>query len=121
MKKGILMALSIIVMAFAYGSANSWNSIDAVSPDGDEKTEIKSTDLPQAVRDVLASSDYRGWRTEENAYLVRTKDGSQFYKITLRNAETNETKTVKLDRDGKEMKSVDKHTDNQTERQTPNR
>jgi hypothetical protein len=121
MKKGILMALSIIVMTFAYSSANSWKSIDAVSPDEGEKTEVKSTDLPQAVRDVLASSDYRGWRAEENAYLVRKKDGSQFYKITLRNAETNETRTIKMDRNGKEMKSADRQTDGQTDRQQPDR
>lgn len=108
MKKGIFLALSIIVMTFATGTANSWKSLDAVaivSPDGDEKTEVKATDLPQAVRDVLASSDYRGWRAEENAYLVKKKDGTEFYKVTLKNSATSETKTIKFDKDGKEVKA----------------
>lgn len=107
MKKVIFLALSIIVMTFATGSANSWNRVDivaVVSPDGEEKTEIKATDLPQAVRDILASSDYKGWKSEENAYLVKKEDGTEFYKITLKNPLTEETKTIKMDKDGKEIK-----------------
>jgi hypothetical protein len=107
MKKVIFLVLSIMMMTFAFGSENSWKNIDivaAVSPDEEEKTEMKATDLPQAVRDVLASSDYRGWRAEENVYLVRKKDGTEYYKITLKNPSTDETKTIKMDKDGKEIK-----------------
>jgi hypothetical protein len=107
MKKVIFLALSIMVMTFAFGSANSWENIDmitVVSPDGGEKTEINAADLPQAIRDVLASSDYRGWRAEEKAHLVKKEDGKEFYKITLKNAASGETKTIKMDKDGKEIK-----------------
>jgi hypothetical protein len=107
MKKVFFLALSIMVMTFAFGSANSWKNIDIVtvaSPDGEEKTEIKAIDLPKAIRDVLASSDYRGWKSEENAYLVKKKDGTEFYKITLKNPATDESKTIKMDKNGNEIK-----------------
>ncbi|MFU8844581.1 MAG: hypothetical protein ACNA7V_12330 [Bacteroidales bacterium] len=106
MKRVIFLALSIMVMSFAFGSANSWEKIElitVVSPDGGEQTEMNATDLPKAVRDVLASSDYRGWRAEEKVHLVKKADGNEFYKITLKNS-AGETKTIKMDKDGNEIK-----------------
>jgi hypothetical protein len=107
MKRVIFLALSIMVMSFAFGSTNIVENIEVVavvSPDGGEQTEINATDLPKAVRDALASSDYRGWRAEEKAHLVKKADGSEFYKITLVNAASGESKTIKMDKEGKEIK-----------------
>ena len=73
---------------------------EAVAPapaaaDQDDKTKIKSEELPESVKKSLEAQEYRGWLIDA-AYHVKSTDS---YEVELKNGA--ETKTVKFDKDGK--------------------
>ena len=61
----------------------------------DDKTKIKSEELPEAVKKSLEAQEYRGWLIDA-AYHVKSTDS---YEVQLKNGA--ETKTVKFNKDGK--------------------
>jgi hypothetical protein len=63
--------------------------------DQDDKTKIKSEELPEAVKKSLEAQEYRGWLIDA-AYHVKSTDS---YEVQLKNGA--ETKTVKFSKDGK--------------------
>jgi hypothetical protein len=67
-------------------------AVDAV--DQDDKTKIKSEELPEAVKKSLEAQEYRGWLIDA-AYHVKSTDS---YEVELKNGA--ETKTVKFNKDG---------------------
>src|SRR5918993_385349 len=69
---------------------------EAVAPaDQDDKTKIKSEELPEGVKKSLEAQEYRGWLIDA-AYHVKSTDS---YEVELKNGA--ETKTVKFDKEGK--------------------
>jgi hypothetical protein len=62
--------------------------------DQDDKTKIKSEELPEAVKKSLEAQEYRGWLIDA-AYHVKSTDS---YEVELKNGA--ETKTVKFNKDG---------------------
>ena len=67
----------------------------AATTDQDEKTKIKSEELPEAVKKALEAQEYRGWLIDA-AYHVKATDS---YEVQLKNGA--ETKTVSFDKEGK--------------------
>jgi len=63
----------------------------------EEKTKIKSEELPEAVKKSLEAQEYRGWLIDA-AYHVKSTDS---YEVELKNGA--EAKTVKFDKDGKKV------------------
>ncbi|MBE0662993.1 MAG: hypothetical protein IH597_11065 [Bacteroidales bacterium] len=115
MKTLFLVAFSFAVITSAFGIQNDFRqtaNIIALDQDGDKRTEVKYAELPQAVRDAMTGTDYRGWVVQETAYLVTKKDGAgEYYEITLTRPGTDETRTVKLDKNG-ELFKKDKDNNN---------
>ena len=75
-------------------------SNEAVAPapdaqDQEDKTKIKSEELPDAVKKSLEAQEYRGWLIDA-AFHVKSTDS---YEVSLKNGA--ETKTVKFSKDGK--------------------
>lgn len=73
---------------------------EAVAPapaaqDQEDKTKIKSEELPEAVKKSLEAQEYRGWLID-GAFHVKSTDS---YEVQLKNGA--ETKTVKFTKDGK--------------------
>ena len=68
---------------------------DAAAQDQDDKTKIKSEELPDAVKKALEAQEYRGWLID-GAFHVKSTDS---YEVQLKNGA--ETKTVKFSKDGK--------------------
>jgi hypothetical protein len=62
--------------------------------DQDDKTKIKSEELPEGVKKALEAQEYRGWLIDA-AYHVKSTDS---YEVELKNGA--ETKTVKFNKDG---------------------
>jgi len=96
MKKVTIIAALFVLAA---GIANTEVATAArrtnTSVNFDEKVKIKKEELPDAVRTSLAGNDYKGWEISE-AYQWKE---AGTYEVTLKNG--SETKTVKLDKDGK--------------------
>ena len=67
-----------------------------------DQIEVKHSDLPKVVRDAI-SNDFSGWKAEDKAFKVKDESGKEIYKVTLRNTSSGETKTVKIDKDGKKV------------------
>ncbi len=63
----------------------------------DDKTKIKSEELPEAIKKTLEAQEYRGWLIDA-AYHVKSTDS---YEVELKNGA--EAKTVKFDKDGKKV------------------
>lgn len=71
---------------------------EATTPDApaqEEKTKIKSEELPAPVKTALESQDYRGWLID-SAFKY---NATETYEVNLKNGA--ETKVVKFDKDGK--------------------
>lgn len=97
MKKVIL---SLLVVFFAAGTFVNATTISTTvaAVQQDDKVKIKTEELPEAVKTALQSTDYQGW-TISAAYHLKSADQ---YEVELK--KDAETKTVKLDKDGKEVK-----------------
>lgn len=65
------------------------------APAQEEKTKIKSEELPAPVKKALESQDYRGWLIDSAFKYTATET----YEVNLKNGA--ETKVVKFDKDGK--------------------
>jgi|BarGraIncu00222A_1022003.scaffolds.fasta_scaffold02144_3 hypothetical protein len=65
------------------------------------KTEMKSVDLPQAVKDLGTNFKSQGWDTAETAYVVK---GIIFYVVTFKNPTTGESKSINIDAKGNIVK-----------------
>ena len=59
------------------------------------REKIKAEDLPETVKTTLNGDEYTGWLIQ-SAYKIKSKDQ---YEVELKKGA--ETKTVKLDKDGK--------------------
>ena len=75
--------------------APATEAVAPASADQDDKTKIKSEELPEAVKKSLEAQEYRGWLIDA-AYHVKSTDS---YEVELKNGA--ETKTVKFDKEGK--------------------
>jgi hypothetical protein len=112
MKKLMSLAISFLIVAgfFTGNSTVVANVLPGESysinlMDDDQRTEVKLADLPQAVKDVLESDDYKGWEAEQTVYLVKDKTTkSEYYEITLKHTESQQSKTIKLKATGEKIK-----------------
>ena len=69
------------------------------------KTEIKSVDLPQPVKDLGVSFKSQGWDTAEKAYEVKGVTGDiAFYVVTFKNPTSGESKSINIDAKGNIVK-----------------
>ena len=62
--------------------------------DQEDRTKVKSEELPEGVKKALEAQEYRGWLIDA-AYHVKSSDS---YEVELKNGA--ETKTVKFSADG---------------------
>ncbi len=60
------------------------------------KTPVKTEALPESVKATLTGADFKGWNVSA-AFLVKAT--TEYYEVVL--TKEKETKTVKLDKDGK--------------------
>ena len=69
------------------------------------KTEMKSVDLPQPVKELGASFKTQGWDTLEKAYVVKGATGDVvFYVVTFKKTSSGETKSINIDANGNIVK-----------------
>ena len=73
-------------------------AVDPVKTD-DERKEVKTEELPAAVRTELSTVQYKGW-TASNAWWVR-EGKTEFYEITM--VMGNESKKVKYNAEGSKL------------------
>ena len=71
------------------------------APAEDVKTAVTVEELPAAVKTTLASPSLKVW-TPYEAYLVKEKDGDEYYAINIK--KDDQTGSVKLDKEGKPVK-----------------
>lgn len=101
MKKMIVMAaalLSLGYVASAEVTRNEANKSDVSLIYQSDKVKISVEELPQAVKDTLELT-YKGWKVGD---VYKVSGTNEYYSIELK--KDNETKTVNLDKDGKEAK-----------------
>lgn len=109
MRKLILSAASVAVLAFA-GTTVKANTLsrfettnvsvqDSLAKDENlTKTAVKLEEIPDAVKAVLKSEKVKEW-TPSAAFLVKTKEGREYYQIDV--AKGQEKGTLRIDKDGK--------------------
>ncbi len=101
MKKIIIMAAALFSLGYiavAEVSRNENNNSGIVSVYQSDKVKISVEELPQAVKDTLALS-YKEWKVGD---IYKVSGTNEYYSIELK--KDSETKTVNLDKDGKEAK-----------------
>ncbi len=98
MKKQIFLSAILLGAVSFVAGAQTKPAADGIKTENaiQEKTEIKAESLPEAVKKTLAGDDYKGWEISK-AYTA--KEG---YEVELKKG--TETKTIKLDKDGKVIK-----------------
>lgn len=105
MKKVIIASAALLFAAIssnvnAATVTNQAQVITSVKSDSTEtRTAVKPEELPEPVKQALASDDYKGW-TPSTLFLV--KGASEYYEVTLAK-EGSEAKTVKIDKEGKKL------------------
>ena len=72
--------------------------------DYSEKDAISTTELPAPIQEKLKGQDFSGWMISKA--FKKDKDGQVVYAVELKNGA--ETKKVKFDADGNELKDKDK-------------
>lgn len=97
MKKLMLSMAFLAIAGTVTVYANNTQDV-AIVKFQDEKKPVKVEELPDAVKSTLAGDEYKEWMAEE-AFHVKPATGSEHYEIKLKKGE--ESKTVKLDKDGK--------------------
>lgn len=104
MKKLIFIVAGMLLMATATFAQDSTSVQPTPSPEQTQTesqdytkdmTKIKSTDLPDAVKQTLAAPQYQGW---ENAPIYRSKN-NDMYVVQLGTG--TEAKTFRFGADGK--------------------
>jgi len=96
--KKVVAILSLVLLAGAVQPSFAARRSAIVISVQDELAKITTDDLPDAVKQTLASVDYQHWAVEE-AYHNKTKD---HYELKLK--KEAETKTLKFSKDGKVIK-----------------
>ncbi|MBN8653586.1 MAG: hypothetical protein J0L67_19305 [Cytophagales bacterium] len=96
--KKVVAILSLVLFAGAMQTTFAVTSSSVAIELQDELVKITTDELPDAVKQTLASADYQGWAVEE-AYHNKTKD---HYELKVK--KEAETKTLKFSKDGKEIK-----------------
>ena len=108
MRKLIVSAISILVMTFASASTQDVVKDPAATTtttSAPVKSEIKSSDLPVAVKSSLAAPEFKGWDIAETALEVKDADGQiTSYTVALKNTATAANKIVHITSDGKIVK-----------------
>lgn len=90
--------LGSVAFVQAQDESNNLKTPEATTqeaPAQEEKTKIKSEELPAPVKTALESQDYRGWLID-SAFKY---EATETYEVNLKNGA--ETKVVKFDKDGK--------------------
>lgn len=96
--KKVVAILSLVLFAGAMQTTFAVTSSSVAIELQHELVKITTDQLPDAVKQTLASADYQGWAVEE-AYHNKTKD---HYELKVK--KEAETKTLKFSKDGKEIK-----------------
>lgn len=96
--KKVVAILSLVLFAGAMQTTFAVTPSVVAIELQDELVKITTDELPDAVKQTLASADYQGWAVEE-AYHNKTKD---HYELKVK--KEAETKTLKFGKDGKEIK-----------------
>jgi hypothetical protein len=99
MKKLFIIAIAVLSFG-AVVSANQLTKSTYITVAGDEKTEVKLEDTPQAVQDALKAQEYAD-ATVEAIYLV--KGTPDYYSVNLKKGD--QKITVNLDKDGKKVEN----------------
>ena len=100
MKKLIISAFCLSLLALGTTQAYSTKPAELTTIVAQEKVAVKPEDLPEPVKTTLASDAYAGWDVT-TAFLITKEDNTQFYEISLKKGE--ETSKVNLDKDGKKV------------------
>ncbi len=96
MKKIIAIAFSISAVSFTAVAASNTENV-VITATSQEAKEVAITDLPQAVKTVLASEDFKGFKAQK---AVAHEGDVVVYEITGA-LEDGTAKTVKIDANGK--------------------
>jgi hypothetical protein len=96
--KKVILSLLVLLFAGATFANTSTTSATPAAMQQEDKVKIKNEELPEAVKTALESTDYKGW-TINAAFHLKSVDQ---YEVELKKG--TETKTVKLDKEGKEVK-----------------
>lgn len=96
--KKVVAILSLVLFAGAMQTTFAVTPSVVAIELQDELVKITTDELPDAVKQTLASADYQGWAVDE-AYHNKTKD---HYELKVK--KEAETKTLKFGKDGKEIK-----------------
>ena len=101
MKKIIVMATALLSLGYfatAEVSRTSSTMSNIAMYDQSDKVKISVEELPQAVKDAL-TLNYKEWQLGE---VYKVSGTTEYYSIELKKG--TETKTVNLDKDGKDAK-----------------
>ncbi|NJO69069.1 MAG: hypothetical protein HC830_07090 [Bacteroidetes bacterium] len=101
MKKLLVMATALFSLGYiavAEVSKNETSKTGIVSVNQTDKVKITYEELPQAVKDEL-TNNYKDWQAGD---VYKVSGTNEYYSIELK--KDAETKTVNLDKDGKEAK-----------------
>lgn len=100
MKKLILSAAILAFAGFSTIEAYAYHPTIAISYNIQDttKTPVKLEELPEAVKKVLASDEFKEW-TPSAAFLVKTDKGAEYYQIDVKNGE--KAGSLNVDKDGK--------------------
>ena len=95
--KKVMFFLSAMVVGVGFANAAPAISVNSnvITVNQDDKEKIKAEDLPEAVKTTLNGDEYTGWLIQ-SAHKIKSKDQ---YEVVLKKGA--ETKTVKLDKEGK--------------------
>lgn len=65
------------------------------------KTDIKTAELPQPVKDLITTFKAQGWEAAENASSVKQGTEIAFYEVTFKKTGSGESKSINIDAQGK--------------------
>ena len=115
MKKGLLLALSVMMMTgasvFAQSvvksakDSTSTTVVTSTSKVEPVKTDIKTAELPKPVKDLITTFKAQGWEAADNSSSV--KQGTSeiaFYEVTFKKTSSGESKSINIDALGKIVK-----------------
>ena len=113
MKKVMLFAFSFLMMtgASVYAQNVVKTAKDSITTTVTKttvepvKSEIKSADLPQPVKDLAVSFKSQGWDTADTATEVKDATGAvAFYTVSFKNPTSGESKSINIDAKGNIVK-----------------
>ena len=114
MKKVMLLALSIMMMtgASVYAQnvakiakdSTSTTVVTSTSKVEPVKTDIKTAELPQPVKDLITTFKAQGWEAAENAFSVKQGTEIAYYEVTFKKTASGESKSINIDAQGKIVK-----------------